>query len=79
MLGYMTVKEAKAAGMTNHGSYYGIPLWIACSGNGCSVAAKWSPMDNLSPLFAHIEGFIRSVMFPDDEPCFQFKVGSEIK
>jgi hypothetical protein len=79
MLGFMTAREARAIGFTHHASYYGLPLWLMATGDdGVSIAAKWAPLDYLIPLFTHIEQFIRSVMFPDDEPCFQFVVGEEL-
>ena len=43
------------------------------------MCAKWKPLDYLIPAFCRIEGFMRSVLFPDDEPVFQFKVGSKNK
>lgn len=80
MLGYMTASEAKSQGFTHHGSYFGIPCWI---GNpeqeGMMVATKWAPMEPVMTAFHYIEGFMRSVLFPDDPPCFQFAVGGKIE
>ena len=79
MFGYMTEKEAIKAGMTHHGSYFGIPVWMAPDSDDFLCCAKWRPMDYLMIAFHHIEGEMRSFLFPDDEPCFQFKVGKPIR
>jgi hypothetical protein len=79
MLGYMTAKEAVANGFTNHGKYYGIPVWIADDEEGLMVAAKWAPMEYVMTAAHYVEGFMRSVLFPDDEPAFQFLVGQPIE
>ena len=78
MLGYMRKKDALKCGMTHHGSYYGIPVWMAPDNPDFLCCAKWRPFDYLMNLFCHIEGFMRSILFPDDEPIFQFKVGDKI-
>lgn len=80
MLGYMTKREALANGFTNHGKYYGIPLWVAPDGpDGMMVATKWAPAELLMTVFHVFEGVIRPVLFPEDEPVFQFMVGREIE
>lgn len=79
MLGYTTRKKALAAGMTHHGSYFGIPVWSAPDHPDFLVFAKWRPFDYVMSVFHYIEGFMRDILFPDDEPCFQFKIGSRIK
>jgi len=78
MLGYVTKKEALSVKMTHHGSYYGIPLWLAPEHPDFLVWAKWQPMEIVLTVFHHIEGFMRSILFPDDEPVFQFKIGNRI-
>jgi hypothetical protein len=78
MLGYMTAKEALASGFTHHGKYFGIPVWVGNPGEEMLVAAKWAPMEYLMTAFHHIEGFMRSVLFPEDEPMFQFLIGPPI-
>lgn len=79
MLGYMGKSEALAAGMTHHGSYYGIPLWLGSDNPDFPVCCKWKPMENIMIAFHYIEGFMRSILFPEDEPSFQFKIGEKIK
>lgn len=79
MLGYVTEKTALACGMTHHGSYYGIPLWIDLNDPEFCICAKWVPLDYLIPVFSYFESTIRPFVFPDDPPVFQFKVGAEIK
>ena len=78
MLGYMTAKQAKALGFTHHGKYYGIPIWVAPDSD-FMVATKWAPMEYLMTAAHYIEGFLRSVLYPDSEPVFQFEIISEIK
>ena len=78
MFGYMTAREALAAGFTHHGSYYGVPCWIGGLDTPPSewlmVATKWAPMEYVMTFFHHVEGTLRPLLFPDDEPAFQFKV-----
>lgn len=78
MLGYMTEKEAVAAGFTHHGKYFGTPCWVAPD-NGFMVATKWAPMEYAMTAAHYAEGFLRSVFFPDDEPRFQFLLGGKIE
>lgn len=81
MLGYMTANEAKSLGMTHHGKYFGIPVWIGGVDDhqsGPLVCTKWAPMEYVMSAAHHIEALLRSVMFPDCEPTFQFWVGRPI-
>lgn len=78
MLGYMTKNEAKSYGFTHHGSYYGIPCWIAPN-KGFMVATKWGPAEYLMTAFHYIEGFMQAVFFSDRAAGFQFKLGPEIE
>ena len=78
MLGYMTAKKAKAEGFSHHGKYYGIPVWIGDVHGDFVVATKWEPFEPLMTLFTYIEGFLRAIMFPNEEPVFQFQIGKEI-
>lgn len=78
MLGYMTAKEAVKNGFTHHGKYFGVPVWIAPD-NGFMVATKWAPLEYAMTAGHYIEGFLRSVFYPDDEPAFQFFLGTEIE
>ena len=78
MLGYMTAKEAVANGFTHHGKYFGIPVWVAPD-KDFMVATKWAPMEYVMTVAHVIEGFLRSVLQPDDEPVFQFLLGPEIE
>lgn len=77
----MTAKQAKGQGFTHHGKYFGIPVWIGGleDSDGLLVAAKWAPLECLMSLFHGIEGLLRDIFFPDDEPCFQFLMGREIE
>lgn len=78
MLGYMTAKEAVASGFTHHGKYFGIPVWVAPE-KDFMVATKWAPMEYVMTAAHYIEGFLRSVFHPDDEPVFQFLLGAKIE
>lgn len=77
MLGYMTAKEALENGFTHHGKYFGIPVWVAPD-QDFMVATKWAPMEHVMTAAHYIEGFLRSVFRPDDEPVFQFLLGPAI-
>ena len=78
MLGYMSAKEAKGNGFTHHGSYYGIPCWIAPE-SGFMVATKWAPMEFVMSIAHVIEQFLFPIIRgPDAEPAFMFKLGGEI-
>lgn len=80
VFGYMTLVKAKEFGFTNHGKYFGVPVWLADmdDGEGMMVATKWMPFEYIFPALYHIEGFLRNLFFPDDDPCFQFSIGKEI-
>ena len=77
----MTKKEALSEGCTNHGSYYGIPVWMDMTDPACpAIIVKFAPFDYLMLLFHHIEGFVQTIAFPDDEDNhgFLFKIGPAI-
>ena len=42
------------------------------------VAVKWAPLELVFDLFVALEDFFRPMMFPDDEPGFQFQVGDKL-
>lgn len=73
----MSEKEAANKGFTHHGSYFGIPVWLAPENPDFPVITKWEPMEYVMSLFIYIECFIRELC--DDEPSFQFKIIKEIK
>lgn len=76
MLGYMTKKDAISHGFTNHGSYYGVPLWMSDDADCPMVAAKWAPMELVITLFHYIEGLAFYLNYGEEaEPCFMFKMG----
>ncbi|MHA6234269.1 hypothetical protein [Pseudomonas fluorescens group sp. PF-69] len=77
MLGYMTAREAKAEGFTNHGKYFGIPVWIGDPEGDFMVATKWAPMEYLMDVAHRIEGMIH--MMRGTEPSFMFLLGPEIE
>lgn len=83
MFGWRSAEDAKTLGFTHHGSYYGIPIYLGFKGEPSSddaplVAVKWAPMDLVLDLFTVLEDTFRPIMFPDSEPCFQFKVGPKL-
>lgn len=78
MFGYMSADEARSNGFTNHGSYYGIPLWITDS-DVPTVCTKWSWMEWMIDIAMHVEGFLFPIVHgADAEPCFMFKIGKSI-
>jgi len=80
MLGWMTESDALAEGFTHHGSYFGIPVYVGnVDSEDFMVAAKHAWLEPLMTLFHHLEGIIAGVMYPEDEPVFQFLVKGEIK
>lgn len=78
MLGFITEREALQNGFTNHGKYFGIPIWITTE-DVPMVAAKWGPMEYVISAIHFIEGILSSVFYPEAEPAFQFLIGPEIK
>lgn len=75
----MNAAKALAEGFTNHGKYFGIPVWLAEEGDGLRVAAKWPLGDALITLAATIEDFLREAFFPERPPMFQFWMGPKIE
>lgn len=79
MLGYMSKDEALILGFTHHGAYYGIPVYLNMSNPYCpEVACKWEPMEFLMDVANCIESLMHELLYPDDEPSFQFTVKGEI-
>lgn len=74
---HMTATQALENGFTHHGSYYGIPLWVA-PGNSFMAATKWAAMEPVLSLFHVIESVVRGVFQPYAEPVFKFGIGREI-
>lgn len=77
LIGYMTEKEAIENGMTHHGYYYGIPLWIAPD-KDFLTATKWAPLEIMMTVFHIAEGALQSIFFPDRERGFMFLLGPKI-
>jgi hypothetical protein len=78
MFGYVTKRKALKDGMTHHGSYYGIPIWMQIEDEDFSVCAKWVPLDYLILIVSWAENIIRPIIFPDDDAIFQFRIGRDI-
>lgn len=82
MFGYITESQARAAGFTHHCTYYGIPHWIELTEEtfDCPrIVPKWGPLEwFVLPLLRHSEGFLHSVLWPEEEPGFEFVIGKEI-
>ncbi|MXP71749.1 hypothetical protein [Pseudomonas aeruginosa] len=53
MLGFTTKAEARQIGVSHHGSYYGIPMWLGDVDSDCPLAfAKWVQIkDHLKLVF----------------------------
>jgi hypothetical protein len=81
MLGYMTEREASQVGVTHHGSYYGIPLWMGdVDSEAPLVFAKWAPLDILIGLASVVEGLLFPLIHgADAEPVFMFKLKGKIR
>lgn len=78
LLGYITAANAKRIGFTHSASYYGLPMWIRQHGDGFTGTAKWRPADRLIPIMIEIEQFMRGILFPGEEPVFQFRIGEAL-
>ncbi|WP_417786744.1 hypothetical protein [Stutzerimonas xanthomarina] len=80
MLGYMKAAQAKDYGLSHHGSYYGIPLWMGdIDSEAPLVFAKWAPLDFIIPIFSMIEGLLWPIIHGDSEPMFMFRVGRDLE
>lgn len=77
MLGYVSEKEARQNGFTHHASYYGVPIWWRSADH--AVWCKHPVFEYLFDAAAWVESTMRPILFPDEEPCFQFKIGVKIK
>lgn len=77
--GFITKQKAIEYGFTHHAKYFGIPCFVSDEGEGMMVAAKWIPLEFVFSAFMHIEGFLRDVFYPEDEPGFQFQLFGKIE
>lgn len=79
MMGYITAKEAKALGYTNHGKYFGIPIWIGdVYDEAPLVAAKFLPFEFVLYALHFLFAVHVAIFFPDEEPMFRFLVGKRL-
>lgn len=76
MFGWVSEKMAKDEGFTHHASYYGVPIYWRNDDN--AVWCKHPALDILFDVAGFFEGLIRPVMFPDEQPCFQFRMVKKI-
>ena len=77
--GWMTKVRAKDAGFTNHGSYYGIPLYITDDA-APMVCPKHVLLEPVMDLFVSIEMFLFPIVHgAEAEPVFRFVVGKKIE
>lgn len=80
VLGYVTKAEAKRLGMTHHGRYFFIPVWMAdVESDAPQVLEKFLPLGRCMEAIHVVEGLLHSLFWPDAEPVFQFHVLGEIK
>ena len=76
---YTTNEQAKKQGFTHHASYYGLPCYIGGLDDvGPELECKIPFLNICIDILSYIEGFISSVAYPDDEPCFRIKVKGEL-
>lgn len=78
MLGFMSKQEALSLGYTNHGKYFGLPVYLADDGPGLMVTAKCKWLNWAVDVIATVEGILRDTFRPQDPPGFQFWVGPRI-
>ena len=75
----MTKSEAKKHGFTHNASYYGLPCYIGGLNDiGPTLECKMPCLNSLIDVLSYIEGFISSVLYPNEEPCFRIKVKREL-
>lgn len=75
-LSTMTAEEALAEGLTHHGRFCGVSVWMNDSG---LVTAKWNLLNLLIPFLAKAQIFLFVFFNPGAEPCFQFLKGPKIE
>ena len=76
---YTTKEEAKKQGFTHNASYYGLPCYIGGLDDvGPVLECKIPILNVMIDVLSYIEGFISSVCYPEDEPCFRIKVKGEL-
>ncbi len=79
MLGYTTNSEAIKNGFTHNASYYGIPCYIGdLDAIGPVMECKISWLNWTIDVASYIEGFIHSVMYPDEDCYFAIKITSPL-
>jgi len=79
MLGFLTEKEALAAGYTNHGRMFGIPVWLGDLDTECpAVAGKHVALDALLVVAEALFGLFLFVCQLDD-PAYPILVGPPIQ
>lgn len=78
LIGYINAEHAAAKGFTHHGEYFGLPIWMK-GAEAPEIACKWPPLDWLIPVVVWIEGALRSMFFPEQEPCIQILQGAPIR
>lgn len=76
MLGWVSEEQAAKEGFDYHASYYGIPIYWRNEDN--AVWCKHPILDPIMDVFTSIEQFMRPILFPMDEVCFQFRLVKEI-
>jgi hypothetical protein len=40
---YVTIQDAKAAGLTHEGKLFGVPAWMRCDGDNMAAVPKFQP------------------------------------
>lgn len=78
MLGFMSKAEALAAGYTNHGRLFGVPVWLGDLESGAPrVAGKHIALDGLL-IIAEAFFALTVWLLRIEEPMYPFLVGPEI-
>ena len=75
-IGWVTKEAAKKEGFTNHGSYYGIPLYIGGAEDDMCIVTKHIAFEWLVDIADFIESLCYDIV--GAERMFCFTVGSEI-
>lgn len=76
---YITPTKARDAGLTNHGKYFGLPIWCAIEGEGVKMSAKLPWLNWLIPVIMEIEALLRFVHNDPHQGYAQVMVGPSIE
>lgn len=80
LVGYVSEARALDAGLTHHGSYHGLPIYIgAVDSDNPRVYAKYDLLEWLLPVISCLEMFFQVIVHAPPEACgFMFTIKAPI-